>query len=437
MASIYERDNDTLFHNLYRVSFVVVLLFGILGALMVLGNLELGIDFSSLGDLVPRLIEVLKFALLVSVAALVVGIVQVIFTSWFGEEIVILTMWLTPFLLMGGSVFYFQQTQDTDVLGGLVAGLVMLALVFWTRKSIRMSARLIEVGAEITRDNLVMMRSQVVAYFLKTVITALMVPGVVTVFLGSAIVNPILGAILSTLYVFMYLFVMSGIQAIADAKNISYVNQWYTGNPSSRKAAEDVSKRKSGVLKYAFLMAFIARFRSRNQQGPLSRVGKLMRFSNWKSALLGGGSLTSAAASAAAYFGSYTLVVMMVKKMNSLGAAYKESAKTVFKTFAANVAGSMGFSVIDGLRRLIAAILLIGIGVFFAITNYGIDPYADPLSVGLIALVFLLIGGVPLDSMFKPVVNSYQTLLYKAYTGSPSSKMDKRTKEIIREAKKK
>jgi len=277
-----------------------------------------------------------------------------------------------------------------------------------------------------------MMRPQLGAYFLKTVVTLLMVPGVVTVFLASATIHPILGGVLAVIYEMMYFLVMSGIQEVANAKNISYVNQWYTSRPSAAKAGEQVSKMKSGILKYAFLMAFVARFKRSSGAGPAS-LFKFMKFSNWPRLIFGGGSITSTASKAIAYFGSYTLVVMVVKKTNSLGAAYKESASTVFKTFAANIAGSMGFNVIDGLRRLISALLLIGIGVYFAFLTYG----NNLVLIVVVAFIFMILGSVPLDSMFQPVVNSYHVLLYRAYTGSASSKMDKRTKDIIKEAKKK
>ena len=432
MTSIYERKNDSFFQNLYSISFLVVILIGAVGMLVALSMFNIGIDVQLLIDFAPQMLVILQFALIISLVALLVGIVQVIFTSWFGEEIVLIAMWVTPFLVMSASLYLYTNTNNVDYLGGLVAGAIFLILVYIFRRSLRLSARLIEVGAEITRDNLVMMRPQLGAYFLKTVVSLLMVPGVVTVFLTSATIHPILGGVLAIIYEMMYFFVMSGIQAVANAKNISYVNQWYTSNPSAAKAGKQVSKMKSGILKYAFLMAFVARFRRNSGASPLS-LFKFMKFSNWPRLIFGGGSITSTASKAIAYFGSYTLVVMVVKKMNSLGAAYKESASTVFKTFAANIAGSMGFNVIDGLRRLISSLLLLGIGVYFAFLTYG----NNIVLIVVVAFIFLILGSVPLDSMFQPVVNSYHVLLYRAYTGSASSKMDKRTKDIIQEAKKK
>ena len=432
MPSIYERKNDGFFQHLYSVSFLVVVIIGAVGTLVALSLFSIGIDVQFLIDSAPQMLVILQFALIISLAALLVGIVQVLFTSWLGEEIVLIAMWVTPFLVMGASLYLFTNTNSVDYLGGLAAGVIFLILVYIFRRSLRLSARLIEVGAEITRDNLVMMRPQLGAYFLKTVVTLLMVPGVVTVFLASATIHPILGGVLAVIYEMMYFLVMSGIQEVANAKNISYVNQWYTSRPSAAKAGEQVSKMKSGILKYAFLMAFVARFKRSSGAGPAS-LFKFMKFSNWPRLIFGGGSITSTASKAIAYFGSYTLVVMVVKKTNSLGAAYKESASTVFKTFAANIAGSMGFNVIDGLRRLISALLLIGIGVYFAFLTYG----NNLVLIVVVAFIFMILGSVPLDSMFQPVVNSYHVLLYRAYTGSASSKMDKRTKDIIKEAKKK
>ena len=55
------------------------------------------------------------------------------------------------------------------------------------------------------------------------------------------------------------------------------------------------------------------------------------------------------------------------------------------------------------------------------------------------ALIFVIIGSIPLSGLFKPVTTSYQYILYQSYIDRKSSKalssrLDKKTQDIIKAA---
>ena len=434
MVFSYEKQDDATYYMAYRVSYWIVVIVGALGLVALLFVGGFSIPSTSLSTLVDNLLTVLVTLVALSVAALLVGWIQVAFTSKLGEEVILLVMWLTPFLVMAASAYLYVNTNDTNMLGGLAAGIIFLGFVFYFRKQVRLSARLIEVGAEITMKNMSLMAPQLGAFISTTIITMLMLPGEVFVFVFFANINVILAVFMAALYMFMYAFVIAAIRAFADASNLSYINQWYSGSkPSNSKAKEEISNLKAPIVKYAFLMAFISRFRTKKRSGfsPFS-LFKFMDFRNWPNLLFARRSAVSTAADVAAYFGNYTLIIIVTKKTRSIFQAYKESAKATWKSFAANIAGSMGFNILETIRQWLSAILLLSLGGL-----YGYSVYGDVIIAIIMAILFLILGSTPLNSMFKPVVNGYRLLLYQSYFGKSSSMLDKKTKEIISAAVKK
>ncbi len=434
MASIYERQNDSGFYSFYRISYFFVVTLGVIGLIVLMLSIDLDLSFGFFYFITENFMEIMFTLLALTAATLIVGLIQVLFTSKLGEEIILLVIWVTPFLVIATSIYLYLDSDDINLLGGTAAGIIFLITVIYFKRSIRLSARLIEVGAEITVSNLSMLAPQLKAFIISTLITIIMIPGIVIVFAFGLKIHAILAILLVIIYEFMYLFVVATIRAFADASNIAYVNIWYDNSkPSSAKAKDRISKIKMPIVKYAFLMAFISRFKTKRKNGftPLS-LFKFMDFRNWPKLLLQGRSVRSTVADIAIYFGNFTLVILVVKNMRSITQAYKESAKTTFKSFAANIAGSMGFNILEGLRSWGSAILLLLMGGL-----YGYSVYSDILIAVIMAILFLLIGMPPLNSMFKPVVNSYRLLIYRAYTGKISSKLDSKTKEIIKEAIKK
>ncbi len=434
MASIYERQNDSGFYSFYRISYFFVVTLGVIGLIVLMLSIDLDLSFGFFYFITENFMEIIFTLLALTAATLIVGLIQVLFTSKLGEEIILLVIWVTPFLVIATSIYLYLDSDDINLLGGTAAGIIFLITVIYFKRSIRLSARLIEVGAEITVSNLSMLAPQLKAFIISTLITIIMIPGIVIVFAFGLKIHAILAILLVIIYEFMYLFVVATIRAFADASNIAYVNIWYDNSkPSSAKAKDRISKIKMPIVKYAFLMAFISRFKTKRKNGftPLS-LFKFMDFRNWPKLLLQGRSVRSTVADIAIYFGNFTLVILVVKNMRSITQAYKESAKTTFKSFAANIAGSMGFNILEGLRSWGSAILLLLMGGL-----YGYSVYSDILIAVIMAILFLLIGMPPLNSMFKPVVNSYRLLIYRAYTGKISSKLDSKTKEIIKEAIKK
>lgn len=431
MAFSYEKENDRKFQNFYRFSFLIVIAFGIIGLLVLFFSLDLDLTFGFFSDISDDFFEIVQLLLILSVATLLTGWFQVLFTSKLGEEFILLVIWITPPAVIFLSVYQFSQSNDINNLGGALAGIVFFVVFWYFRKSIRLSARLIEVGAEITRKNPSLFWPQLKAYLLVTLVTLLMIPGVITVFGLSMKIHPILAWISIVVYELLFIFVVSVIRSIADAYNLSYINQWYDGNnPSNSKAKTQINKLKAPIVKYAFLMAFINRFKSNKSSGfsPFT-LFKYMNFKNWPTLLFKGRGIGETIADLVAYFGNYTLVIIITKNMRSISMAYEESARSVSKAFAANIAGSMGFNILESARAWISSIILLAAGGY-----YGWITYNDLIMVVILALLFLILGSTPLNSMFKPVVNSYRLLLYRSYTGKISNKLDDKTKKIIKEA---
>ncbi len=434
MVFSYEKQDDTRYYQFYNISLWIVLIIGIFGMIAFLFQLGIDTTLSFISGYIDNFAVINITLGALAVAALIVGWIQVAFTSKLGEEIILLGMWVTPFVVMAVSVYLYLNSQDTNMLGGLLAGLIFLGFVIYFRKQIRLSARLIEVGAEITIKNMSLLIPQLKAFIFTTIITILMLPGFMVILILLSKVTVILAIILAAIYEFMYLFVIAVIRSFADASNISFVNMWYLGKKANNDlASKEISTVKAPIIKFAFLMAFINKFRSsgRNKFSPLT-LFKFMDFRNWPNLIFGGRSITSTAADIAAYFGNYTLIIIVVKKTRSIAQAYKESAKATWKSFAANIAGSMGFNLLEGLRQWISGIILIVAGAFYGYSYFGKLIYAV-----IMAIMFLILGMTPLNAMFKPVVNSYRLLIYHSYFGKTSSKLDKKTKEIIKNAIKK
>jgi hypothetical protein len=433
----YEERNDSGFLKFYKLSWIILTLFGLVGVLFILNITGTGLSFGAMETFFNNLIDILQVLVILSIAALIIGWLQVLVTSIIGEEVVLFVMWVTPIAVMVVSVFFFLQTQEIDFLGGLVAGGVFLGLVIYFRKSLRLSARLIEVGAEITTRNPSLFIPQLLAFLGTVLVTILMISGLATIFSIGAMTHWIVSYIILFLYMIMYFFIINALKAFADASNISYINQWYdatkTKRPQGSKAKEEMKKLKAPILKFAFLMAFIQRFKGRSSRGwtPFE-LFKLMRFSNWKNVLFERRRVGRSVGQVIQYFGSYTLVVIVVNKTTSLVDAYKESAKTIFKTFVENIAGTIGFNILEKLRVWFGAILLIVSGAL-----YGWTVYADILITIIMAVLFLILGYFPLSAMYQPVVNAYRLILYRAYTGKISNNLNPKTQKIISAAIKK
>jgi len=431
MVFSYEDRNDDTFYGLYRISWLVVTALGIVGVAYLVMNSGISIDVAFLQVLINNFSSIMLILSALVGAALVVGWIQVALASKLGEELVLLVTWVTPFAVIGVSLFLFNANNDINYLGGTVAGLLFLGFVFYFRKSLRLSARLIEVGAEVTTHHPSLFLPQLTSVVATTVLTILMVPGVIVVAIFSLPIHPILTWFLEVIYMFLYTFAIAAFQAFADASNISFVDYWYSksGKPGLSKAAGHVKSRRAPIVRFAFLTAFISRFRRDNGGGftPF-RLFELMKFSNWKKVLFRGRSILGTAARTAQYFGSYTLVVLMVKNMNSVAQAYKESAKTVFERFVENIAGSMGFNILESFRQVFSALLMLIAGGAYGYLSYG----QDIVMAIVFAFLFLFLGYYPLNAMFKPAINAYRVILYRAHTGKISSKLDSKTKEIIK-----
>ncbi|MCY3412486.1 MAG: hypothetical protein INQ03_12685 [Candidatus Heimdallarchaeota archaeon] len=429
MSRTYNKENDRNYEKLYSISLILVFVIGLLGMLIFILSLDFDLDYGFLEDMVDNLVDIFTILIPLTLAALIVGWIQVALTSKIGEELILIVIWVTPFLVIATSLYLYYDSNDYNLLGGAIVGLIFLGLVIYFKHSVRLSARLIEVGAEITLQNSALFKPQLYAFLLTSLLSILVIPGTFVTFAFGAKIHGLVAIILVALYDTMFLFVITTIKFTADAMNIAYLGDWYGGTASNEKAKKTVSMLKAPIIKFSFIMAFIERFRSNKQQGftPFS-LFKYMNIKNWPKLLLQG-SVSSKVADTVVYFGNYTLVVIVLKKMGSVTQAYQESAKSMFKTFAANIAGSMGFNILDSLRVWTSSILLLAAGGF-----YGYSVYGDIFLAIITAILFLILGSTPLNSMFKPVILAYRVLLYNSYTKKKSSKLDKKTKDIINAA---
>jgi len=425
----YEDKNDDATYAIYRFSWLLLLVLGLLG-LGVFLTTSTELSFSAFDIIVKNITEITTVLLVLAGAGLLVGWLQVLITSKLGEEVILLITWIAPFLVIGTSLYLFNTNNDINYLGGTVAGGIFLLLVIYFRKSLRLSARLIEVGAEITAVNPSLFLPQLTAFLATVVVTVLLLPAIALATKVTLSIHPLLTIFAVALLMWMYAFVISAFQSFADASNIAFIDHWYSkkSSPTLTQAADQVKKQRAPIVRFAFLMAFISRFRSNQSRWNPFQLFELMKFSNWKNVLLRNRSLGSALARTAAYFGSYTLVVIIAEHSRSVVDAYKQSAKTVFKRFAENIAGSMGFNILESFRKFFSGILMLIAGGLYGWTQYN----QDILVAIIFAFLFLILGFYPLNAMFKPVNNAYRLILYRSHTGRISSKLDPKTREIIR-----
>jgi hypothetical protein len=448
-----ESSHDGLFYKGYWISWIIVAVVGL--ASLGIGLAMFG-DISILGDLASFLnsdyfIPILTTLVFLLTFCFVIGWFTIAVVSKIGDEVILLVFWITPFVVAGISLLLTYQEQNIDYLGGTVVSVLFLIFVIYFRKSIRASARLVELGAEIVVTNPKMFYPAIVSMILKFIATLLMLAGSILVISILVNVHPIVAVIVWILYEIPYLFVMSVISSFSQATNIAYVQQWYTkpsSSPSLGQARGKIGQLKGPVARYAFLMTFVRMFKGgqRRQTGwtPFA-LGKYMKISDWPKLILGGGagrSVTSTVAKVVEYLGTYTLVIIVSKSLKSVTQAYKESAKGVFGTFVTNIAGQIGLNIVDYFQRIITSTLLLVIGGvygFFVFTaTIGDDTNAIIFAI-VFAVVFLLIGSIPLSGLFKPVTTSYQYVLYQSFMDRKSNKtlssrLNKKTQSIIKAA---
>lgn len=452
---------DSFAFILYRFAWLVLL---VVGGLSIIAILGLMIAQTSVIDLIsdlPNFLEPKSVGLLagtlgvVLLVSLVVGWFQTAIISRIGEELILLTVYLTPFAVAGVSVFIYYQTQTIDYLGGLVVAVVFMAVVLWFRKKIRLSARLVEIGGEIAVSNPKMFLPEFSSLILTIIVTALWLSGVgLILIIASYLALPgiIGGIIVMIIYSFFYYFATSVIRATAEAINIAYTQQWYekpSASPSLGQSKAKVKKLRGPVARYALLMGTVRYFRrNRSQSGftPFS-LFKYMRFTSWKDLVFGrvfggsGGGVASTVARVVEYLGTFTLIIIVSKNLNSVTDAFKQSTKGVFHTFVTNIAGSMGINIVNSFRKLISFLLLVGSGLV-----YGYLVYAEAIGETDVAwlwaiimgILFLVLGFIPLNAMFAPVVTSYQYVLYQTYIDSKgrgriSGRIDDKTKKLLKE----
>ncbi len=415
MSFLVKSKNDNTFLGLYRFSWILLLIIGSGGILALSAVIGINLDLNLIKPLLPNLGYLLMVFLGVSFVTFIVGLFQVVFTSFFGEEIILFVTWSSPFVLIGLSGYLYFQQRDTNILiiGGM--GVLFLLIFYYMRNEIRLSAKLTELSAEMVRDNLSMEIPQIRSFLLRLIITILLIPGVILIFGSLFLFNPILGVLVALIFLFFYMFVLTGIQTYADALNVAYSNQWYSGKPSQSKASSQVAPLKAGIIKFAFLLT-IFRYISMLSNNKDNRSGFIFR------------GITEILE----FLGTYTLVLMVIKKTTSLSDAYVESTKSVFKMFKATSSGSLGFAIIDFTRWVLSAAILLGAGWYFASIMY-----SDQFLIWLVASIITIFGLIPLNSMFKPVVNTFRLILYRSYTGDASSKFNKEIKGLLKTVKKK
>ncbi len=460
---------DKFYYWMYRVVWVIVIVLGIIGALMFLKQAfaftavsrfasVIGTNPSMLIDQIVK--PVLLTLLIVLGIAFVVGFLEIVLVALVGEEVILLVAWITPFLFIGGSFFlYWQSNWDSNYLGGAILGALLLIFLIIFRKKLRVSARLIEKSAEIVAGNPTMIVPQLGAGVFVLLANLLGVSGAFAVSTVAFNIHPYLSLIAGVIYYWLVLFIIAGSRAFADAHNIAYADEWYTkpGDPVYSHASKTVKELKGPIAKYAFLMTFVAWFKSRRKSYSTSNITggnitnlfrldylskKLFRFLSFRSSTSVANSVGSTVASAIEYIGKYTLVIIVTKKVRSMTQAYKESAKTVFKTFITTVGGTIGFAIIDNLRKGIAFILFIVSGAYYGYKFPELAELANTSIVSRIiwalvmALLFYAVGFQTIDIMFNPVSNTFNVLLYRSFTDiksgkKPSSKLDKKTRELM------
>lgn len=449
MSPTTVKQGEKTYFRIYLFSWFVVLLIGLLGLFVVAVLTVLsGIDLKSLlGNVTAdaKLItEVLITLIALVIACIVIGWIQVALIAIIGRLLILAVMWLTPFALMGISILIFISTHNANSLGGVVIGVVVLGLVFLFRKSIALSARFVQMGARVSTKNPSMFFPQLVAVILIFIATIFMIGGSILLFLVGGKIHPIVGVVLVIIYFIFYYFVVNVINAFANAHNLAYADQWYSGKPSSREARALTKSLRGPITRFAFLMSFFSWFyRSRSSSfNPLS-LFKYINFSTWiqlgKSYLFGGGPVRTAS-KVVAYLGSYTLVLIIANKLTSVTQAFKESMGTVFHTFSTNIAGNIGLNIVEMFRKWVSIILLLATGAIYGFAILSGPSAADIdrfITALIMAILFLLLGYIPLSAMFRPVTNTYQMVLYRSYTGKSSSKVDKNTQKLIREVFKK
>jgi len=443
--------HDGLFYKGYWVSWIIVAVVGLLS--LGIGFAMFG-DVSILGDLASFLnsdyfMPILTTLVFLLTLSFILGWLTIAIVSKIGDEVILLVFWITPFIIAGISLFLTYQEQNMDYLGGAIVSVLFFIFVIYFRKSIRASARLVELGAEIVVTNPKMFYPAIVSMILKFVATILMLAGSILVIAILVSIHPIVAVIVWIIYEIPYLFVMSVISSFSQATNIAYVQQWYSKpskSPSLGQARNKISKLKGPVARYSFLMTFVRMFKGgrRRQTGwtPFA-LAKYMKISDWPSLIFGGSrSVTSTVAKVVEYLGTYTLVIIVSKNLKSVSQAYKQSTKGIFGTFVTNIAGQIGLNIVDYLQRFITSLLLLIIGGvygFFVFTATVGDTSNAIIFAIIFALVFLIIGSIPLGGLFKPVITSYQFVLYQSYIDRKSNKalssrLNKKTQGIIKAA---
>lgn len=446
----YSGKKDTTFYFGYRISWLLLFIVGILGLgiiyMAISGeDLTVNIDLELLTTIGITLVYLI-------VICLIIGWLLVAFISKLGEEIIILVIWLIPFLMIISS-FLAYTTAETEeginYLVGVAFGVIFFVLIFIFRKKIRLSAKMVELGAEIVVTNPKMFVPSLTALIFKIIATVFLFGGMFLFFALSPTITELGASIGVFIIAIIYFYVIGTVSAFSEGINIAYTQQWYSNpkkDPSLGKAKDRVKNLRSPIARYAFLMTFLRLLKnrggSRRRTVHLNRpafFGRLPRIPFIGSS---GGNVVSSAASIAEYLGSYTLVIIVSKNMKSVTQAFKESVKGVFGTFVVNVAGSIGINIIDYLRSIISSLLLIFIGAFYGYNIYPTitaDPVTDPFIFAIVfALVFLLVGLLPLNAIFKPIVVAYQFILYQTFIDAKSSKaissrIDKKTQKLIRE----
>ncbi len=456
---------DLLQLYLYRIAWGIITGLGLIGALMIIMSEQFQAVAESMGGFIgsdpqafittigqPLVITLIGLFL----AALLVGFLQVVLTAKIGEEVILLVVWATPFVIIAFSIFaYLQNDQNTNTLFVGLFGVGLLAFIYWARSKIRLSARLVEKAAEVVASNPSMFKPQLYAGVLVVIAGNLWMFGIVPVFYFSFQIHPYLTVFTIPVHLWIYAFTLNGARAFADAHNIAYAHDWYSnekGEPNYDKASNTVSQVRGAVARYAFLMTFVRMFKRRRSSGISGSLSSARSFFSRGfvtrllsgRGLFGSSSVSSAVAGAIEYLGKYTLVIVVVKRMRSVTEAFKESTRTVFRTFITTAGGAVGLEIIESLRKWLSIILLMIAG---AIYGYffpdiagleNVDQTARIIWAIIMGIIFLFIGGYPVNIMFGPVSNTFNVLLYDSYSAiasgaKPSKKLDKKTRDLILE----
>lgn len=449
----YSGRKDTTFYVFYKISWLLLLLIGLFGlgliGLAISGEESIITDLNINLDLLAA-ISITFIYLIVS--CLIIGWLLVAFISKLGEEIILLVVWLFPFFLIIPSLIAFgtaETEEGVNYLVGVAFGIIFLLLIFFFRKKIRLSAKMVELGAEIVVTNPKMFIPSLTALVFKVIAAVFLLGGYIFCVALGTIAGEIVTAIGMIMLSILYFYIIGVVSAFSEGINIAYTQQWYSSpkkGPSLGKAKDRVKKLRSPIARYAFLMTFLRLLKNRGgsrrrsiHSNRFTFAGRLPRIPFLST---GGGNVVSSAASIAEYLGTYTLIIIVSKNMKSVTQAFKESIKGVFGTFVVNVAGSIGINIIDYLRTIISMVLLIFIGAFYGYTIYPTvtpDLVTDPFFFVLIfAILFLIIGLLPLNAIFKPIVVAYQFVLYQTYIDAKSSKaissrINKKTQKLIKE----